>query len=242
VQEFFAKVRRLERWRWAVWTPAALSFLAAYFHRTVTGIVADSLMRDFAIARAAELGILASIYFYTYAVLQIPAGIMADFCGPRRTISVGLLVSAAGALLFGGTDNIAGLYLGRFLSSLGVSVIYVNIVKIHAEWFRMREFGTMSGLIVIGGNAGSLLAATPLAFVVEALGWRSAFYIIAAYSLLMAAVCWLMLRDRPSDIGLPSIAEVESRERGDGTVLPALRRLTMRTTGVSAVRTPESRG
>jgi sugar phosphate permease len=204
--------QQMLRRRWLVWVPAALSCWVVYFHRVGTGVVADNLMRDFAIERASDLGILASIYFYTYALAQVPAGILADYFGPRLTISIALLVSVVGALLFGWTDTLSGLYLGRFLASLGVSLIYVNIVKIHAEWFRAREFGTMSGLIVLVGNAGSLVAATPLAVVVEALGWRSSFYMIAVFSLLMALLCWLLIRNRPTDIGLPSIAAIEGRE------------------------------
>ncbi len=209
-----AKVRRLERRRWAVWVPVALAFLAAYFHRTATGVVADSLMRDFAIGKAAELGALASIYFYTYAVMQLPAGILADFFGPRRTITLALLVATAGAALFAASGSLPWLYAGRFLSSVGVGLLFVNLVKIMAEWFRLREFGSMSGLAVLVGNAGSLLAATPLAFVVDALDWRAAFYIMGGYSLVMAAVCWLAVRDRPADVGLPSVAAVEEHERG----------------------------
>ncbi len=208
------KVRQLERRRWVVWVPLALAFLAAYFHRTATGVVADSLMRDFAIARAAELGVLSSIYFYTYAVMQLPAGSMADFWGPRRTVTLAMVIAAAGAALFGMSESLPVLYAGRFLSSVGVGLLFISLVKVHAEWFRLREFGTMSGLTVLVANAGSMLAATPLAFVVEALDWRAAFYIIAAYSLAMAAVCWLTIRDRPADVGLPPIGAVEAREGG----------------------------
>lgn len=211
------RVGQLERRRWFIWTPVAVAFLAAYFHRTVTGVVADSLMRDFAIERATDLGILASIYFYTYAVLQIPAGILADFYGPRRTVSIAMLLAACGAAFFGWAETLWGLYVGRFLASFGVALIYVNLVKIHAEWFRLREFGTMSGLTVLVGNAGSILAATPLAFLVDSLGWRPCFYIIAAYSLTMAVVCWLLVRNSPTDAGLPTIAEIE-RQEGAGSL------------------------
>ena len=92
-------IQRWQRRRIFIWGTTAVAFLTAYFHRTVIGVVSDSLMRDFAIERATDLGLLASIYFWTYAVLQLPAGIMADVIGPRRVISLALLVSAAGSLL-----------------------------------------------------------------------------------------------------------------------------------------------
>ena len=195
-----------------IWTVTALAFLTAYFHRTVFGVVADSLMRDFSIGQATELGILSSIYFWTYATLQIPAGIMADVLGPRRVISLGLLVSAGGTLIFALTDTLWFLYAGRFIATLGVGILFVSLVKLQSNWFRRSEFATMAGLIVFIGNSGSLFSASPMAFIVEAWGWRSAFLVIAAYSLLMAVVCWLLVRNRPEDIGLPSVSQIEEKE------------------------------
>lgn len=68
----------------------------------------------------------------------------------------------------------------------------------------------MTGLIVVAGSAGFLLAATPLALVVDGFGWRVAFLVIAAYSLLAAIACWLWVKDRPADLGLPALAQLEN--------------------------------
>ena len=70
----------------------------------------------------------------------------------------------------------------------------------------------MSGLIVLIGNSGSLLSASPMAFIVESWGWRTAFQLIGVYSLLMALVCWLIVRNRPQDCGLPDVNEIETSE------------------------------
>lgn len=81
-------------------------------------------MRDFAIERATDLGLFVSIYFWTYAILQLPAGIMADFFGPRRGISLALFISAAGSLLFGIVDSLtASLYAGQFITTHLSSVL-----------------------------------------------------------------------------------------------------------------------
>lgn len=215
--EWAAQVRQVERHRWIIWAPLALAFLIVYFHRVATGVVSDSLMRDFNIARASELGVLSSIYFYTYAALQVPAGIAADRFGPRRTITISAAVMACGAFAFGWAPDLPFLYVARFIIGLGVSFVYINIVKFYADWFRTREFGTMSGLSAFIGMAGSLLAATPLALMVEAVGWRTSFYIIGAATAVVAVYCWIVVRDRPADLGWPSLAEIESSE---GTVTP----------------------
>lgn len=206
------QIKLIDRQRWLILLPLALAFLTVYFHRVATGVVSDNLMSEFNIHRAADLGLLSSIYFYTYASLQLPAGILADKFGPRRVITVATAVSAIGAFLFGWAPTIEWLYGGRFIVSLGVGVIYVNIVKIYAEWFRTGEFGTMCGFAGLVGNAGAMLAATPLAFMVEFIGWRSSFYAIGAFSLIMSVGCCLIVRNKPGDYGWISIREVESHE------------------------------
>ena len=216
---WLGQIKRLERKRKWIWLCAALAFLAAYFHRTVTGVVADSLMRDFSIAQASELGLLSSIYFYTYAVLQVPSGMLADRYGPRLVISASVVIAAAGAAVIGFAESLSSLYLGRFLASVGVSVIYVNVVKLQAEWFRLREFATMLGLLTLVGNGGSLLSATPLAVLVESAGWRAAFFLVAFYSALMAGACWLVIRNRPAEEGLPSMKELAAHEFGGATAV-----------------------
>lgn len=177
-------------------------------------------MSEFSITAASELGVLSSLYFYIYAIMQMPAGILMDTYGPRRTVSIAMLVAGIGSVIFGLAQGMMGIYLGRILVTMGISVIYVGIVKIYVEWFRMREFATMSGIIVIVANMGSLISATPLAFAVDAIGWRFSYLLIAAYTLGMGALCWLLVRDKPADVGLPSIAEVERQEGREGCALP----------------------
>lgn len=204
--------QRLEKRRWVIWAPMALAFLIVYFHRVSAGVVSDDLFREFQIERAAELGLLSSIYFYTYAPLQIFSGILADRFSPRRIITTALFVTAIGAFSFGLAPTLPWLYLARFIVGLGVSFIYISIIKTLTEWFRMREFGTVSGLNSLIGNAGSVVAATPLALMVEGIGWRSSFHVIGFITLAIALLCWLVVRDKPSELGLPLITEVEARE------------------------------
>jgi sugar phosphate permease len=212
------RVRVVEKRRWLLVVPLAFAFVLSYFHRFAMGVVAEDVMRDFALTHAAELGLLSSIYFYTYAALQLPAGISADTWGPRRTVTAALVVTAAGTLLFGWAPSLPWLYLGRFLAAAGVSMVYINIVKFYAAWFRSREFGTMSGLSSFIGNVGFALAAAPLALMVESAGWRASFYIIAIFTLLTAAACWLVVRDGPRAFGWPSIEEIEAAEGAEPAV------------------------
>ena len=73
------------------------SFVLSFFHRTAPAAIAGELTRAFSI-NAAVLGTLAATYFYVYTLLQIPVGVLADTLGPRRILSIGSLIAAAGSL------------------------------------------------------------------------------------------------------------------------------------------------
>jgi sugar phosphate permease len=206
------RVGLVEKRRWLICVPLAFAFILSYFHRFAMGVVADDLTRDFALTSAAQLGLLSSIYFYTYAVLQLPAGICADLWGPRRTIAAALALTAAGTFVFGWAPDLTWLYAGRLLVSAGVAFIYINIFKFFAAWYRSREFGTISGLSSLTGNLGFAFAAVPLAVMVESAGWRASFYIMAFFTLLVTVYAWIVVRDTPGGYGWPSIEEIEAAE------------------------------
>jgi sugar phosphate permease len=183
--------------------PAAIYFVG-YFHRVAPAAVAQDVMRAFSIS-AAALGNLAAIYPYVFAVMALPAGTLADTLGPRRTITMGAATMGLGAGLFGLAPTFGVAWTGRLLVGLGASVILVASLRLAAEWFRPHEFATISGLGQTVGNAGALVAAWPLAWLAETLGWRETFVVIAAVTLLLAGAAALFIRDRPEGMGLPPV-------------------------------------
>jgi sugar phosphate permease len=196
-------VARYRRARWGVWGVAAAVFFVSYFHRVAPAVVAKSLMAEFQ-TTGAVLGVLAAGYLHIYALMQVPAGLLADVAGPRGTLLGGAVVMAAGSALFGAAANLPLAYAGRFLTGLGASVIFVCLMKLAATWFRPREFATLSGLAVTVGNLGGIAAATPLALLAGAIGWRGAFYLVAAGTAGLAVLAWRFVHARPEDLGLPS--------------------------------------
>ena len=190
------------RWLMVV-VPASLYFFS-YFHRVAPAVVAQDLMRDFGIP-AATLGMLAAIYPYVFAAMALVAGSLADTLGPRWTMTLGGVTMGLGAALFGLAPTFAVAFVGRLLVGLGASVMLIAWLALAAEWFRADEFGTFSGLTQTIGNAGALVASSPLAFVVEAAGWRLTFVSIGALTLLLAVVAAVVVRDTPRAMGLPAV-------------------------------------
>ena len=185
-------------YRWLIFFVVAIAYLFVFFHRLSTAVMAQDLIDAFQI-NASALGILGSAYFYPYALMQIPAGILADTFGPRRLIAISSLIAGIGAILFGFAPTYELAVAARFIIGLGLSCIYVPILKLLAVWFRSNEYATVFGLLLAIGNAGALLAATPLAVLILQFGWRPIIQYIGVITIIIGAMVWRIVRDAPHD-------------------------------------------
>ena len=194
------------RYRWLIFWILAFSYILVYFHRLCPAVVALDMMGDLK-ASGALLGLLSSAYFYPYALMQLPAGLLSDSWGPRRSISLFFTVAFVGSVMLGLAGSVLWALIGRTLVGVGVAMLFVPTMKVLAEWFRVKEFATMTAILMVMGGLGSLTAASPLAILSTMIGWRLSFVAVGFFTLLMAALVWLFVRDRPSDLGWPSPAE-----------------------------------
>ncbi|MBM3241639.1 MFS transporter [Candidatus Poribacteria bacterium] len=197
------------RYRWFIFGSLATGYLFVYFHRLSPAIVAVELMNSFRTG-GTVLGILSSAYFYPYAIMQLPAGLLSDSLGPRKIVTIFLVVACIGAVLFGLSPNIGTAIVARFLVGFGVSMIFIPTMKILAEWFLPKEFSFMTGVLIAVGGIGTLAAATPLALLTKWLGWRMSFIITGIISLILALFAGIFVRNRPKDMGLPSISQIDN--------------------------------
>jgi sugar phosphate permease len=204
--------------------PAAIYFFS-YFHRVAPAVVATDLMTAFAIT-AASLGALAAIYPYVFVAMAFVGGSLAETLGPRVTLAAGAATMAVGTALFGLAPVFGVAVAGRLLVGLGASVILIAWLTLAAEWYRPERFATISGFTQTVGNVGSLMASTPLALAVEAVGWRSAFVLIGAATLALSLAAALLVRDRPEAAGLPAVNPARRRAPGLADVIAAIPEVT----------------
>lgn len=188
------------------------AYVLSFFQRFAPAGIAQDLAAAFQTS-AASLGVLAATYFYVYTVMQVPTGILVDTLGPRRILFLGGLVAGGGSLLFGLAGSLDGALAGRTLIGLGVSVVFIAMLKIIAVWFEERRFATIVGLSMLVGNLGSVLAGAPLSFLAQATGWRGVFVGVGVVSVALGVLCWLLVRDRVDEL-----AEAH-RPRVDRTVV-----------------------
>jgi sugar phosphate permease len=202
--------RRYARLRWGGYAVLILAYMTVYFHRMAPGVVASDLMAAFH-ASGAALGSLAAMYYYVYTAMQIPAGVLADTLGARVGVTLGCLVAGAGSMLFGLAETIEVASFGRLLVGFGVSVVFVGLMRSNTQWFSQRRYGLISGVTLMLGNLGSILAAGPLALLLGLTSWRSVFVVMGVLSLGVAGLTIWLVRNRPEDAGLPSVREMEGQ-------------------------------
>jgi predicted MFS family arabinose efflux permease len=170
------------------------AYVLSFFHRFAPAGIAQDLAVSFQ-TTAASLGVLAATYFYVYTIMQVPTGILVDTLGPRRILLIGALIACVGSILFGLAPSMNAALVGRTLVGLGVSVTFIALLKIIAVWFDEKHFATLTGLCMLVGNFGSVLAGVPLSLTAQAVGWRSVFVVAGVISLLLGIACWIWVRD-----------------------------------------------
>lgn len=182
--------------RWRLFAVLALMYILVYFYRVSLAVVAGDLSRDLALS-AEQLGTLAGILFYVYAVAQIPLGPLIDRLGGRLVISFCGLLTAIGGFLFAQAHTLAMAMAGRILIGIGTAAVLMATFAIFSHWYDTREFGRISGLMVAAGNLGNLAGTAPLALMVGITGWRGAFLGIAGLQLLVTMLVFFLVQDRP---------------------------------------------
>lgn len=196
---------KAERYRWLIFWILSVGYLLVYFHRLCPAVVAVDMMRDLGTGGALT-GFLSAAYFYPYALMQLPAGLLSDSWGPRNTISLFFGVACIGSLMLGLALSTFWAILGRALVGVGAAMLFVPTMKILAEWFHRREFATMTGILMAMGGIGSLSGAIPLALLSEKIGWRASFVVVAFLTFVLVVLVRLFVRDKPADMGWPAFS------------------------------------
>lgn len=203
-------LQKARQYRWLIFALLAICYVLVYFHRLCPAVLAVDIMRDLETGGALT-GLLGAAYFYPYALMQLPAGLLSDSWGARKTITVFFVVAFIGSMVLGYAPSVFMAIVGRTLVGLGVAMVFAPTLKILAEWFHAREFAYMTGILMAVGGVGTLTAATPLVWLSSALGWRNSFVAVGGFTLLLAALVWIFVRNRPADFGWPSPFSVDKK-------------------------------
>lgn len=167
-------------------------YFLSYSFRSIGPLIAPDLMRELGLDTG-QLGLLASVYFLTFAIAQPFIGIAMDRHGPARVNAVLLATAALGASVFATSEGIFMLACGRAMIGLGVSGALMTALKAFVVWYPARQREMLSGAMMAIGGVAAMLVSIPAELAMRAIGWRGVFLVLGALSLVVAAALWWRL-------------------------------------------------
>ncbi|UCF93178.1 MAG: MFS transporter [Desulfobacterales bacterium] len=194
--------------RWTIFAITSSLFFLSQFYRTSNAVIAPQLIGDLGLDTEG-LGLISAAFFYGFAITQIPISLLLDKVGPRHIMTALSLLGIAGAFVFAGADSLSVGLIGRVLMGVGMACNLMGSLKLINEWFGPLVFATLSGILVSIGTLGNMIATTPLVVLVEHVGWRQSFQLIAGVNLILTLIFFAGVRDRPR-AGTPGHQDQES--------------------------------
>lgn len=182
---------------YCVFLLSASFYLYEFVLQVAPSVMAESMMKTFQV-NAAGFGIISAFYFYAYAPMQLPAGLLFDRYGPRRLMTCALILCATGSFFFASTDSLFTAALGRFLIGFASAFSFIGVLVLVSRWFPPQHFAFLAGIAQLMSSVGAMFGEAPLAALVEKVGWRYASFILAFIGLCLAVLIWVVIRDYPN--------------------------------------------
>ncbi len=190
---------------WALWFIAALFYSYEFIHRVAPSILTFELRDAFAV-NDHQLGMMGALYFYAYALCQIPAGILIDRYGPIKPLVIAAGILTFGSFLFATTSHTGFAYLSRICIGAGSAFAFIGCLKIASQWLKKSTFPLVVGLTNLFGTLGALLGGTPLSYLTQQDGWRSAMMEMSFVGLFIIFLLLFFTKDKRKSQPLDKIS------------------------------------
>jgi MFS transporter, ACS family, D-galactonate transporter len=215
-----AQRKTLPRRRWRIAWLLGIGVLVNYFDRVNLSVSHDALVATFGISDVI-FGFLSSAYNLTYAILQLPIGIILDKLGVRRVGRIGTFLWSCATFGAAATPSLGGLFGARLLLGIGEAPTFPANAKAIGAWFPPQERSFATSLFDSAAKFASVPGVPLLGFVLLKFGWRWSFALTGLLSVLYFIFFWRVYRDPEEDAGLTE-AERAWIEDGQGEAAAAL--------------------
>jgi len=193
---------------WIAFAIASTFFLFEFVTRIEPGLATSAIAHFYRLTDA-DLGTLASLFFWVYAPMQIAVGVLLDRYGARRFILLGSFTCAAGMLVFAATSNVVIGGFGRALTGFGAAFAFVAALWLINHWFAPERFALLSGAVNAVGMLGAAIGAVALSDLITLAGWRMVFLGTGAAGMAIFLCALLFLREPHSPAATATTGPVE---------------------------------
>jgi MFS transporter, ACS family, glucarate transporter len=202
--------------RWVMFGLAAGTSFMLYLHRYTWVMVRPELKAEFGFSEQ-QLGGLYTLFNVTYALGQIPGGIVCDLFGPHMFLGIIIAAWSLAMPAVGMTGSLTGLGASRLAFGAAQAGCYPSLAKMTRIWFPLKGRTVLQGLIAsFFGRSGGAISTVVFGFMLGAgLSWRSSLVILSAIGLMFALLFYRLYRNRPEDDPATNQAEVDLIREGE---------------------------
>ena len=202
-----------------------LATMLNYVDRSVMGVAQPSVVRELAIGPE-TMGLIFSAFSWTYALAQVPGGLLLDRLGVRVTYTLSLALWSAATFVHGLMASVAGLFSARLALGLAEAPCFPANSRVLSTWFPQTERARANGVYAVGQYVGVGFLLPVLTYIAATHGWRALFFLFGGLGLAFA-VAWHALYREPHEDRRANVAELEviaaggGLARGGATPVPA---------------------
>ena len=179
---------------YAMWVFPLAFFTYQFILRLWPSLMMQQIMLQFQID-ATGFGLLASIYYYGYAGMQLPIAVLLDRYGARYVVCLCAITCGLATLLFTYTTNWHLALLSRFLVGAGSAAGFLATSKVISQWFGRQYYSRMVGFSFTVGLLGAIYGGKPVSLMVENFGWQQVAFVLAFVSIGIGVLTLLFLKN-----------------------------------------------
>ena len=184
--------------RWKIFAVLFLLVVVNMIDRASISIAMPTIAKELNLSGVMQ-GLILSSFFWTYALMQIPSGMLADKFGPRKTVSISTVLWGIAQAVLGMCSSGASLIGARLLLGGSEAPVFPAGAKLNAIWLNKGERARGAVLMDAGGPFGAALGGILIAeMILYFQSWRLTFVIAGVGTVLLGLLAWYTLRDKPS--------------------------------------------
>ncbi|PLT29226.1 MFS transporter [Peribacillus deserti] len=173
------------KFRWTVVIWLLIGGIINYLDRANLSIAAPEMMKELGLT-ATDIGLLGTVFSWSYAVMQLPSGWLIDRFGTKKVYTIALIWWSGATMLTGAVHKMTTFIAARVLLGIGEAPCFPTMAKITSYWFPKKERGLATGIWDSSSKWGPAIAPPLLVFIMVTFGWRALFYITGALGIVFA--------------------------------------------------------
>lgn len=195
-------------YRWFVLAMIFLIYMIAGADRSNIGLVVPFVKKSFNLSNT-DIGAMASFFYLTYAVVQIPAGHLFSKKGVRRFLPISMILTSIATFIMGLANSGLHLKMARALLGFAEGPLNIGCITSINRWFPAQEKGIATGVFMSSIKFAPAFVPPLCAWIILTFGWRAVFYSFALPGFLLAVIWWIFVSDKPEESKFCNQAEID---------------------------------